>query len=65
MVITTNDFNYMLSIVLGPYAFMDVFDPAHICNHTDETGRYAYKVRSFFYKYLFLLIMKASSINQA
>ena len=45
MVIPTDNFNYMLSIVLGPYAFMDVFDPAHICNHTDETGRYAYKVR--------------------
>lgn len=24
---------------------MDVFDPHHICNHTDESGRYAYKVR--------------------
>lgn len=23
---------------------MDVFDPHHICNHTDESGRYAYKV---------------------
>ena len=29
---------------LGPYAFMDVFDSGHICNHTDEEGRYAYKV---------------------
>jgi uncharacterized protein YdiU (UPF0061 family) len=28
----------------GPYAFMDVFDFDHVCNHTDETGRYAYKV---------------------
>ncbi|KAG5220184.1 UPF0061-domain-containing protein [Salix suchowensis] len=26
----------------GPYAFMDVFNPFHICNHTDESGRYAY-----------------------
>ena len=24
---------------------MDVFDPYHICNHTDQEGRYAYKVR--------------------
>jgi len=29
---------------LGPYAFMDAFDPMHICNHTDQEGRYAYKV---------------------
>jgi hypothetical protein len=28
---------------------MDVFDPFHICNHTDESGRYAYKVLTFSY----------------
>ena len=28
----------------GPYAFMDVYDPLHICNHSDDTGRYAYAV---------------------
>jgi uncharacterized protein YdiU (UPF0061 family) len=33
-----------LTIDYGPYAFMDVFDPFHICNHTDEEGRYAYRV---------------------
>ncbi|KAK4703120.1 hypothetical protein P7C70_g3098, partial [Phenoliferia sp. Uapishka_3] len=27
----------------GPYAFMDVFDPGHICNHSDEEGRYSYR----------------------
>jgi uncharacterized protein YdiU (UPF0061 family) len=32
-----------LTIDYGPYAFMDVFDSWHICNHTDESGRYAYK----------------------
>jgi hypothetical protein len=26
----------------GPYGFMDGFDAGHICNHTDEGGRYAY-----------------------
>ncbi|KAI6108204.1 hypothetical protein F5141DRAFT_1121519, partial [Pisolithus sp. B1] len=31
-----------LTIDYGPYAFMDVFDPHHICNHSDEEGRYAY-----------------------
>jgi uncharacterized protein YdiU (UPF0061 family) len=23
---------------------MDIFDPMHVCNHTDQEGRYAYKV---------------------
>ena len=27
----------------GPYAFMDIFDRWHICNHSDEEGRYSYK----------------------
>jgi hypothetical protein len=31
-------------LALGPYAFMDIFDPIHVCNHTDQEGRYAYKV---------------------
>ncbi|KAF8588280.1 UPF0061-domain-containing protein [Ramaria rubella] len=35
-----------LTIDYGPYAFMDVYEENHICNHTDEQGRYAYKVRS-------------------
>ncbi|MBW7472480.1 protein adenylyltransferase SelO [Marinobacter sp. F4218] len=26
----------------GPYAFLDDFDAGHICNHTDQGGRYAY-----------------------
>ena len=26
----------------GPYAFMDVFDPHHVCNHSDDLGRYSY-----------------------
>ena len=31
-----------LSIDYGPFGFMDAFDPGHICNHTDQQGRYAY-----------------------
>lgn len=31
-----------LTIDYGPFGFMDAFDPAHICNHTDHQGRYAY-----------------------
>lgn len=32
-----------LTIDYGPFQFMDGFDPDHICNHSDHTGRYAYK----------------------
>ncbi|MCI0749683.1 MAG: YdiU family protein, partial [Nevskiales bacterium] len=31
-----------LTLDYGPYGFMDAFDAHHICNHTDEMGRYAY-----------------------
>jgi uncharacterized protein YdiU (UPF0061 family) len=31
-----------LTIDYGPFQFLDAFDPAHICNHSDQQGRYAY-----------------------
>ncbi len=31
-----------LTIDYGPFQFLDAFDPGHICNHSDEAGRYAY-----------------------
>lgn len=31
-----------LTLDYGPFQFMDGFDPAHICNHSDHGGRYAY-----------------------
>ncbi len=31
-----------LTLDYGPYGFMDAFDPRHVCNHSDEGGRYAY-----------------------
>jgi uncharacterized protein YdiU (UPF0061 family) len=31
-----------LSIDYGPFQFLDAFDPGHICNHSDDRGRYAY-----------------------
>jgi len=31
-----------LTIDYGPYGFLDGFDRNHICNHSDEGGRYAY-----------------------
>jgi len=30
------------TIDYGPFQFLDAFIPNHICNHSDETGRYAY-----------------------
>lgn len=30
------------TIDYGPFQFLDAFVPNHICNHSDETGRYAY-----------------------
>ncbi|OJT15131.1 UPF0061 protein C20G4.05c [Trametes pubescens] len=43
-VINTDNVSILgLTIDYGPYAFMDVFDPLHICNHSDDGGRYAYK----------------------
>ncbi|KAJ3829919.1 hypothetical protein F5878DRAFT_49531 [Lentinula raphanica] len=45
-VINTDNVSIMgLTIDYGPYAFMDTFDPAHICNHTDDSGRYSYKLQ--------------------
>ena len=31
-----------LTLDYGPFGFLDGFDPGHICNHSDERGRYAY-----------------------
>ena len=31
-----------LTLDYGPYGFLDGYDPRHICNHSDHSGRYAY-----------------------
>lgn len=31
-----------LTIDYGPYGFMEAYDPAYICNHSDHHGRYAF-----------------------
>jgi uncharacterized protein YdiU (UPF0061 family) len=31
-----------LTIDYGPFGFLDAFDPGHICNHSDDQGRYAW-----------------------
>ena len=32
-----------LTFDYGPFGFMDAYDPAYVCNHSDYHGRYAYK----------------------
>ncbi|MET0962815.1 MAG: protein adenylyltransferase SelO [Noviherbaspirillum sp.] len=34
-----------LTLDYGPFGFMEAFDPGHICNHTDQQGRYAYAMQ--------------------
>ena len=34
-----------LTLDYGPFGFMDAFDANHICNHSDDHGRYAYKAQ--------------------
>ena len=31
-----------LTLDYGPFGFMEAFNPQHICNHTDQQGRYSY-----------------------
>ena len=31
-----------LTLDYGPFGFMEAFDPAYICNHSDHEGRYAF-----------------------
>ena len=34
-----------LTLDYGPFGFMEAFDPTHICNHTDQQGRYSYQMQ--------------------
>ncbi len=34
-----------LTLDYGPFGFMEAFDPHHICNHSDQHGRYAYHMQ--------------------
>jgi uncharacterized protein YdiU (UPF0061 family) len=31
-----------LTIDYGPFGFLDAFDPNHVCNHSDDRGRYSW-----------------------
>lgn len=42
-VMNTDNFSILgLTIDYGPFQFLDAYDPSYICNHSDETGRYAF-----------------------
>jgi uncharacterized protein YdiU (UPF0061 family) len=32
-----------LTLDYGPFGFMEAFNPGHICNHSDDQGRYSYE----------------------
>jgi uncharacterized protein YdiU (UPF0061 family) len=34
-----------LTLDYGPFGFMEAFDARHICNHTDQGGRYSYAMQ--------------------
>ncbi len=34
-----------ITIDYGPFGFMEAFDAHHICNHTDQNGRYTYAMQ--------------------
>ncbi|MCM5569226.1 YdiU family protein [Burkholderiaceae bacterium FT117] len=34
-----------LTIDYGPFGFLDRFDPNHVCNHSDDLGRYSYSMQ--------------------
>jgi uncharacterized protein YdiU (UPF0061 family) len=34
-----------LTLDYGPYGFMEAFESGHICNHSDESGRYAFAMQ--------------------
>ncbi len=34
-----------ITIDYGPYGFMEGFDRGHVCNHSDDGGRYAYSMQ--------------------
>ena len=34
-----------ITLDYGPFGFMEAFDAAHICNHSDQQGRYSYQMQ--------------------
>ncbi|WWC89011.1 uncharacterized protein L201_003928 [Kwoniella dendrophila CBS 6074] len=50
-----------VTIDYGPYAFMDVYDERHICNHSDPSGLYNYRNQPA--RVLFALDKLASTLS--
>ena len=44
-----------LTIDYGPFQFLDAFVPGHVCNHSDQQGRYAYNQPNIAHWNLFCL----------
>ncbi|ORX53261.1 UPF0061-domain-containing protein [Hesseltinella vesiculosa] len=43
-VMNTDNFSILgLTLDYGPFQFMDFYEPAYICNHSDTAGQYAFK----------------------
>jgi serine/tyrosine/threonine adenylyltransferase len=43
-VMNTDNFSILgLTLDYGPYGFVEAYEPGFICNHSDETGRYAFE----------------------
>ena len=36
-----------LTLDYGPFGFLDTYNPAHICNHSDHEGRYSFENQPF------------------
>jgi serine/tyrosine/threonine adenylyltransferase len=42
-VMNTDNFSILgITIDYGPFQFLDQYDPMYVCNHSDDTGRYAF-----------------------
>jgi len=59
-VMNTDNISIMgLTMDYGPFAFMDVFEKNHICNHTDEQGRYCYNHQPAMIQYALRALLTA------
>jgi uncharacterized protein YdiU (UPF0061 family) len=54
-----------LTIDYGPFQFLDAYDPGHVCNHSDDRGRYAYNEQpNIAYWNLFCLGRPAAALEE-
>lgn len=61
-VINTDNVSVLgLTIDYGPYAFMDIFNHKHVCNHSDDEGRYAFDKQPEMVFYAISSLLKATA----